>query len=201
MTKAAVIYADPAWEFETYSENGKDRSPEKHYDCMPLAKIKALPVREIAADDCALLMWTTDPLLNRAFEVIEEWGFKFKTVGFYWIKVSQKWQPISGQGYWTRANPEICILATRGKPQRLAKDVDRVIMAQRTIHSEKPHEAYRRIERLVKGPYLEMFCRHARPGWMHWGNEIGKLGGVPNPIDLPGYPSTVVPSISSELFQ
>src|SRR5246500_1007072 len=84
-----VIYADPPWTFSTYSRKGKGRSAEAYYDCMTLVDIKALPVSQWAADDCVLLLWTTDPLLEKAFEVIHAWGFTFKTVGFYWAKLRQ----------------------------------------------------------------------------------------------------------------
>jgi N6-adenosine-specific RNA methylase IME4 len=174
-----VIYADPPWTFATYSRKGKGRSAEAHYDCMSLAEIKALPVAEWAADDCVLLMWTTDPLLEKAFDVIRAWGFTYKTVGFYWVKLN-KFSPqlvydkrsfFTGLGFWTRANPEPCLLATRGSPHRRRADVPKLIVSPRREHSRKPDEVYERIEALCEGPYLEMFARSARPGWFPWGLE------------------------------
>jgi N6-adenosine-specific RNA methylase IME4 len=76
------------------------------------------------------------------------------------------------QGYWTRANPEACWLATRGAPKRLHADVRQLIVAPIMEHSRKPDEAYERIERLVEGPYLELYARRPRPGWTSWGNEL-----------------------------
>ena len=115
-----VIYADPPWSFATYSHKGKGRSAEAHYDCMGLDGIKAVPVEDWAAPDCALFLWTTDPLLPRAFEVVAAWGFDYKTVAFTWVKTTKDGAgfPI-GCGYWTRANPEQCLLATRGRPERI----------------------------------------------------------------------------------
>jgi N6-adenosine-specific RNA methylase IME4 len=84
-----VIYADPPWTFATYSRKGKGRSAEAYYDCMSLADVKALPVGDWAAGDCVLLLWTTDPLLPTAFEVISAWGFTYKTVGLYWAKLNK----------------------------------------------------------------------------------------------------------------
>jgi N6-adenosine-specific RNA methylase IME4 len=84
-----VIYADPPWTFATYSRKGKGRSAEAYYDCMSLAEIKALPVADWAADDCVLLLWTTDPLLPTALDVIRSWSFTYKTVGFYWTKLNK----------------------------------------------------------------------------------------------------------------
>ena len=169
-----VIYADPPWSFATYSKKGKGRSPDAHYDVMDLAGIKALPVARWAADDAILLMWATDPLLDRAFEVVEAWGFTFKTVGFYWAKLNKN-SPgfFTGMGFWTRANPEQCLLATRGKPKRKAADVPRLVVSPRREHSRKPDEMYERIERLAEGPYLEMFARGSRPGWDSWGSQAG----------------------------
>ena len=159
----------------------------------------------------ARLLWACDPLLDKAFEVLAAWGFTFKTVGFYYVKVARGLRPVTGMGYWTRANPEICLLGTRGKPERLSKGVqrlileltfeDKVILAPRTEHSEKPLEAYDRIEKLVAGPYLELFARHARPGWHQWGNEVGKTGGgTPNLIHMPGYPARAVVANDNSLF-
>jgi N6-adenosine-specific RNA methylase IME4 len=167
----SVIYADPPWPFATYSAKGKGRSAEAHYNCMSLADIAAVPLREWAADDCVLLMWTTDPLLEKAFDIIHAWGFTYKTVGFYWVKLRKPalfYDDRSfcfGQGKWTRANPEPCLLATRGNPKRLSRGVRELIVAPRREHSRKPDEIYDRIERLVAGPYLELFARQRRPGW------------------------------------
>jgi N6-adenosine-specific RNA methylase IME4 len=162
----SVILADPPWTFATYSRKGKGRSAEAHYDCMSLADIKALPVADWATPDCALFLWATDPSLPQALEVIEAWGFVYKTVAFTWAKTTKDGAgfPI-GCGYWTRANPEQCLLATRGRPQRISRSVRQLILAPRRAHSQKPEEVYERIEALVPGPYLEMFARERHPGW------------------------------------
>ena len=182
-----VVYADPPWRFDTYSDKGKGRSAEAHYDCLGIDDIKALPVATLAAPDAVLLMWATDPLLPRALEVIAAWGFTYKTVGFYWVKLnksaaarlSTEWPLLAerdfftGLGFWTRANPELCLLATRGHPSRRAGDVAKLLIAPRREHSRKPDEAYERIERLLEGPYLELFARQSRPGWDGFGQETG----------------------------
>ena len=167
-----AIYADPPWTFATYSHKGKGRSAEAHYDCMSIADIMALPVATWAAPDCVLFLWTTDPLLPAALDVIEAWEFIFKTVGFVWAKTTADGAgfPI-GTGYYTRANPEICLLATRGRPKRLSRSVRKLIVAPRREHSRKPDEAAEGIEALCAGPYLELFARAPRPGWDSWGLE------------------------------
>lgn len=79
-----------------------------------------------------------------------------------------------GCGYWTRANTEPCLLATRGHPKRLNADVRMAIIEPRREHSRKPDCVHDRIERLVDGPYLELFARRTRPRWRVWGNQIGQ---------------------------
>ena len=171
--KYNIIYADPPWSFKTYSEKGKDRSPENHYSVMNLKDICNMPVNNIANDNSVLLMWVIDPLLDKAFEVINAWGFKYKTVAFTWAKTN-KTKPgfFTGLGYWTRGNPEMCLLATKGRPKRIHKDVAQLVISERKKHSEKPL-IHKEIERLVDGPYLEMFARQ-KPykNWDYWGNEV-----------------------------
>jgi N6-adenosine-specific RNA methylase IME4 len=175
-----VIYADPPWHFRTYSAKGTGRSAISHYDVLSLDQIKKFPALDYAAKDCALFLWVTDPMLPEGLELMNAWGFKFKTVAFNWIKLNKgglqktvEDNPFfTGMGYWTRANPELCLLGTRGKPSRLAKDVRRVLVTERQRHSSKPSEAYTRIERLVDGPYLELFAREKRDGWDSFGNQV-----------------------------
>jgi N6-adenosine-specific RNA methylase IME4 len=175
-----VIYADPPWTFATYSQKGKGRSAEAHYNCMSLDEVKALPVADWAADDAILLLWATDPLLDRALDVIRAWGFTYKTVGFYWVKENLSGNGFfTGLGFWTRANPEQCLLATRGHPKRKAADVKKLVVSPRREHSRKPDEMYGHIERLADGPYLEMFARTSRPNWDAWGMQAGLFDAGP----------------------
>src|SRR5215468_2375375 len=122
-----AIYADPPWSFRNWSAKGTGRNAVSHYDCLDFEALAALPLADMVADDCALFLWAVDPLLPRAFDLIERWGFEFKTVAFYWVKPNSAARRdadyFTGLGYWTRANPEQCLLATRGKPARQAKDV------------------------------------------------------------------------------
>ena len=172
-----VIYADPPWHFRNWSAKGTGRNAISHYDCLDFKALSALPISDLAADDCVLFLWATDPLLPRALELIAAWGFEYKTVGFYWIKLNTAAKHdadfFTGLGYWTRANPEQCLLATRGKPPRKAKDVRRLMVGRRREHSRKPDEIRERIERLVAGPYLELFARETKPGWDCWGDQVG----------------------------
>jgi len=174
--KYNVIYADPPWSFKTFSDKGKDRSPENHYNVMSLQDICNLPVNKISNDNSVLLMWVVDPLLDKAFEVINAWGFKYKTVGFTWAKTNKKSMGFfTGLGYWTRGNPEMCLLATKGKPKRISKSVPQLVVEQRREHSRKPDIIYNHIENLLEGPYIELFARTQRSGWDSWGNQTDKF--------------------------
>jgi N6-adenosine-specific RNA methylase IME4 len=167
--KYGAILADPPWKFNVYSSLGLGRSAEAWYDVMNIHDIMALQVENMAAENCVLFLWTTDPFLRQAFDVIDAWGFTYKTVGFYWIKTPSTW---FGTGYWTRANPEQCLLATRGHPHRINADVPKLIEAPRREHSRKPDETRERIQRLCGGPYLELFARERTGGWDSIGNEV-----------------------------
>ena len=179
--KYKAILADPPWEFRVWSRKGTGRSAETHYDTMPTTKIAEIAVLDWAEKDCALFMWATWPTMQDAYKLIEDWGFTYKTCAFVWVKgeglpmFPEDIKTQVGMGYWTRANTEVCLLATRGKPKRLNADVRQVIIDKRREHSRKPDEIYERIERLVGGPYLEMFARTRRPGWDQTGNEVDKF--------------------------
>lgn len=127
-----VILADPPWDFQTFSNKGKDRGAEKHYNIMSIDQMKALPVMSLAADRCALFLWVTDTHLKIGLDVMESWGFEFKTVGFHWSKICRKsWNLTTGLGYYTRANSEICLLGVPagGKaPIRKSKGVHRTMI-------------------------------------------------------------------------
>ncbi len=174
MKKYNVIYADPPWAYKVWSKKGAGRSAESHYPTMSIEDIKALPVGSLADKDCALFLWVTFPMLKEAWPVMEAWGFSFKTVAFVWIKLCRKSDNIfTGMGYWTRANAEICLLATKGHPKRVAKNVKQVIISHIEEHSKKPDEARRRIDALMGDvPRIELFARQTPPGWDVWGNEV-----------------------------
>ena len=116
----------------------------------------------------------TFPKLEECFEVIKAWGFVYKTVAFVWIKQTRKsggW--FMGCGHWTRANAEICLLATKGRPQRLSKSVRQLIVSPVEQHSKKPDVVRDRIVELVGDlPRLELFARQKAAGWDVWGNEV-----------------------------
>ena len=172
--KYNIIYADPAWHFKTYSNKGEKRSAIQYYDCLDINDIYNLPVNDIANDDCILFIWVIDSMLPEALQVIKKWNFKFKTVAFTWVKQNKKSDGyFTGMGYWTRCNPEQCLLATKGNPKRLSKAVRQLIISKRQEHSRKPDEIRNRIVELCGDlPRIELFARNKTKGWSVWGNEV-----------------------------
>lgn len=134
--KYSIIYADPPWRYNDKNCNG---ACEQHYGTMNILDIQKLPISKISDKDCVLFLWATYPMLREALSVIEAWGFKYKTIGFQWIKQNK-----SGKGYffglgrWTRGNTECCLIATKGKPKRVSNSVSQLIIEPLTRHSEKP---------------------------------------------------------------
>lgn len=191
-----AIVADVPWHFKArtaiQSTNpGSRRDAERHYETMSLQDINHLPVASLAAKDCHLFLWTTGPNLEQAFEVISAWGFKYSTLAFTWVKLKRSLDTRQlrltatmesdlhvGLGLTTRKNCEFVLLGRRGNPRRIAKDVREVIMSPVRQHSRKPDELFERVERYCAGPYIELFARQSRPGWMTWGDEKRKYDRV-----------------------
>ena len=176
-----AILGDPPWPYETWSPKGQKRSGEAHYKTMSHADLEAMPVRELAAPDCVLFIWIVQTQIPEAVHLVEAWGFTLKSVAFAWMKgdglplFPDDVTTQMGMGKWTRAEFEQCWLATRGSPKRLDAGVRQVLIEKRREHSRKPDGIHERIERLVAGPYLELFARESRPGWTTWGNEKTKF--------------------------
>ena len=185
-----IVLADPPWAFKGYRPDLiGSRDVERHYPTMRLADIKALPVADLAARDSHLFLWTTGPFLEKAFEVIRAWGYRYSGIGFTWIKLKRSLDPHQlrllasadgdfhvGMGYTTRKNTEVCLLARRGNARRVDKGVREVILAPVREHSRKPEEARDRIERYAGDVRrADLFSREPRPGWESWGNDIHKF--------------------------
>jgi N6-adenosine-specific RNA methylase IME4 len=172
------IGSDPQWKFLTRSAEGDGRSANVHYKTEEVDKIKRLPVGELAAEDSAFYMWAVDWCLQDALDLIAHYGFKHITTAYTWVKTNPSGEGFHmGQGYWTRANPEICLFATKGNPKRLFADVQQLIVAPVMEHSRKPDEWLERTERLTSGDYLELQARRIRKGWTSWGDEL-EFSGV-----------------------
>ena len=169
--KYPIIYADPPWRYSAKKVQG---AVENHYPTMSIEELCALPVAELAAKDSALFMWATFPQLPEALRLIRAWGFTYKSVAFVWLKKNRKadsW--FYGLGFWTRANAEICLLATKGHPKRQAADIHQFIISPIEAHSKKPDETRDKIVALMGDlPRVELFARQTSPGWDVWGNEV-----------------------------
>jgi len=171
----AVILADPPWPFQVWNQaTGNGRSAESHYPTMSLEAIRALPVGELAAENCALFLWAVWPSLPEALQVIAAWGFEYKTLAWIWVKqtaTGHGWHV--GMGYYTRANSELCLLAVKGRMPMAVHNELSLIVTPLRAHSQKPDEQYAKIERLYPTvPKIELFARQCWPGWEVWGNRI-----------------------------
>lgn len=171
--KYSIIYADPPWSYKDKRGN-LAQFGAMPYVTMSLEDIKNLPVRDISEKDSVLFLWATMPLLKEAMAVIESWGYKFITCAFVWVKQNPKGYGIySGLGSWTNSNAELCLLAKRGSPKRLAKNIKQIAILPRGRHSEKPNEIRERITALMGDlPRIELFARERFDGWDAWGNEV-----------------------------
>lgn len=178
--KYNIIYCDPPW---SYSGKMMNSSVTDHYKVLSLKDICNLPINKIADENCILFMWVTLPKINEFMAVVKAWGFKYKTVAFVWVKENKHSKtPFLGLGRWTRANPEICILATRGKIKRLRADIRQLQQHKIGNHSEKPSIFRKLIIELVGDlPRIELFARKPKDvlfeddnwkGWDVWGNEV-----------------------------
>ena len=171
MGKYNIIYADPPWRYDDRTCSG---TCEIHYPTIKIEDLCKLPIKELAAPDCILFLWTTYPKLREALQLIEAWGFKYKSIGFQWIKKNKSGNGFFfGLGRWTRGNTEPCLIATKGKPKRLANNISQLIFEPIEQHSKKPDIVRDKIVELVGDlPRVELFARQAIEGWDVWGNEV-----------------------------
>lgn len=173
--KFNILYVDPPWAYKVYGKNGQGRSAENHYRTMNIEDIYGLDIQSIAADDCILFLWVTFPCLEQGLETVRRWGFTYKTLGFCWVKRCRKQQEkwFWGLGFWTRANPELCLIATKGQPKRMSKEVHCIVDTPVEEHSKKPDIVREKIVELASDlPRAELFARNEYPGWVCVGNEI-----------------------------
>lgn len=172
--KYKIIYADPPWNYKTWrTGNG---TANKHYPTMKIEEIIEMKdtIKKLSDENCVLFLWVTFPCLLEGLRTLYEWGFKYKTCGFTWVKrnkVSDTW--FFGLGHWTRANAEICLIATKGTIKRVSSKVSQVVDTHIEEHSKKPAIVRDRIVELVGDlPRIELFARQTTDGWDCWGNEV-----------------------------
>lgn len=170
-----LIMADPPWRFKTRSAKGVTvKGAGGQYRTMSLEDIKAMPVADVAAPDCLLWLWATNPMLPVAIDVLAAWGFTFKTGG-HWMKTTRHGKLAFGTGYILRCAGEPFLIGTRGAP-KTARNVRSVIMGPVREHSRKPDEAFTAAEALMPGAQrLELFSRQQRAGWTVWGDQTHRF--------------------------
>lgn len=170
-----LIMADPAWSYKARSAKGLKKSAQTKYNCMSLAEIAALPVADLAARNCVLWLWATNPMLPMQLEVAKAWGFKYSTSGV-WVKTTKRGKLAFGTGHVLRGASEPFLICTRGAP-KFAKNVRSAFLGERREHSRKPEEAYEHAMRLVPGAQrrADLFARQVRPGWDGWGDQVDRF--------------------------
>ena len=160
-----IVYADPPWRYEEASAS-PNRAIENQYQTMEVEDIMAIHIP--SNEDSLLLLWATAPKLIEALQVMEAWGYKYRT-NIVWDK-----QKI-GMGYWARGQHEILLIGVKGEfsPPQVEDRISSIYSEKRTEHSKKPEFFYHWIEKCWKGKTkLEMFAREARKGWEVFGNQL-----------------------------
>jgi N6-adenosine-specific RNA methylase IME4 len=143
---------------------------------MSLDDILALPVARVARPKAHLYLWVPNALLREGLAVMERWGFAYKS-NVVWYKVRKDGGPDRrGVGFYFRNVTELCLFGVRGAGNRTlapGRTQPNIVVSCKREHSRKPDELYDVIESCSPAPYLELFARHPRVGWLQWGNEVG----------------------------
>lgn len=170
-----TILADPPWRFA--NRTGK-MAPEHQrlarYPTMTLSEIVELPVQRLALPQSHLYLWVPNALIREGLQVMEHWGFEYKT-NLVWYKVRKDGGPDGrGVGFYFRNVTELVLFGVRGglRTDSPGRTQTNIIVSRKREHSRKPDEQYKIIESCSPGPYLEMFARQPRDGWTSWGNEV-----------------------------
>jgi N6-adenosine-specific RNA methylase IME4 len=179
--KYKCVLVDPAWP----CDQGGGYGAINHYRLMPLERIKAMPVKDLAEDNAHCYLWLTNSTIRAGYEIMEAWGFTPRSL-CCWLK------PRLGLGNYFRLCTEHVLFGTRGKAPVKFNAQPNWLFAAKQEHSHKPEEQYAVIERMSDGPYLELFARRRQPGWDVWGDEID------SDIDIPGYPVPSSPAARAQ---
>ena len=180
------ILIDPPWSYQLWSPKGYDKSPEAHYPTMTIGELSQMPVRDLAAPDCLMWMWSTWPHLKKAMELMAALGWTYKTGGS-WHKLTRTGKSAVGGGFIFRSSTEPFLIGTIGAPQYRSRAVRNVIVTEadfptgidalRREHSRKPPEARQALDELLPDvPGCELFAREPWPGNDVWGAETTRFG-------------------------
>ena len=188
-----ILYLDPPWRFKNWSMKELEQRGEKWarangrspYEVCSPETMKSWDIISLCDTDCLMFMWTTYPKLNEAFELVTAWNeglkkseqLQYKTVAFTWVKTNRKSPGYHfGLGYWTRQNPEVCLLFGRGKLKRINNKIENLVISPLEHHSKKPDIVRDKIVQLVGDlPRIEIFARNEYKGWDATGLELDKL--------------------------
>jgi N6-adenosine-specific RNA methylase IME4 len=179
LEKAGTILADPPWLFQ--NRTGKMAPEHKRlfrYHTMTNEEIMSMPIREIVLPKSHLYLWVPNALVKTGLDVMEAWGFTYKT-NLVWYKVRKDGGPDRrGVGFYFRNVTELILVGVRGSLRTLdpGRSMPNLFQSQKREHSRKPDEIYEIIEKCSPGPYLELFARHPKPGWLQWGDELKENG-------------------------
>lgn len=173
--KFSTVLADPPWQFQ--NRTGKMAPEHKRlsrYPTLTLKEIKELPVQTIVNETAHLYLWVPNALLAEGLQVMEHWGFTYKT-NLIWYKIRKDGGPDRrGVGFYFRNVTEMILFGVRGKNARTlqpGRSQENIISTQKREHSRKPDEQYKIIEDCSPGPFIELFARGKRAGWFSWGNQ------------------------------
>lgn len=174
--KYKIIYADPPWKYNDKRQNPNTDRPKKYggitYDVMETEEICDLPIKNITDENCILFMWATFPNMLNALQVIKAWGFKYKTLGFSWIKTNKNQGYFFGIGSYTKSNCEVCLIGVKGKPDIINDKISSVLISPINGHSKKPDVVRNKIIQLMGDiSRIELFARTKIHGWDTWGND------------------------------
>ena len=182
--KYQIIYADPPWEYKNFQGMGSHYGDvSRHYKTMSFEELKNLPVKYISDDNCILFLWATFPNLPLAINILAEWGFRYKTVGFVWVKMRNDMSEPRGDGlgFYTQSNAEVVLIGVKGKFKRQKKNIKQIVLHPKSVHSKKPSVIRNKIVELCGDlPRIELFARPPKDrlfedesyrGWDLWGNE------------------------------
>jgi len=181
MKKYQIIYADPPWSYRNMGNI--QATANAQYDTMEQKDIEALPIADLADDNCILFLWATFPKMQEALDTIKAWGFEYKTVGFTWIKKNKNGDNFFGVGWYTKSNAEVCLIGVKGKAPKVSNSVSSIIETVREEHSKKPNIVRDKIVEFCGDiPRVELFARPDTQlnlkgettfdGWDVFGDEV-----------------------------
>jgi N6-adenosine-specific RNA methylase IME4 len=162
----STIVLDPPWDWGDEGDNDQMGRAKPTYQTMPYSEIQSLPVSELSMPDAHIYLWITNRSLPKGFSLLDHWGFRYITC-LTWCK------PSFGMGNYYRGSTEQILFGVKGSLPLLARNLGTWFSAPRGgQHSAKPQEFYDMVESASPGPWLDMFARKERSGWVSWGAEL-----------------------------